>query len=101
MPKENCEINPHKLCNKVFVQIPRLKMENVCEMVPREICTTERVQPKLVKVPVIRKICSKIDNTIISEETHEIHTDKNETVEEGYEDEESNLDGLYLYQKLF
>ena len=94
VPKENCEINPHKICNKVFVQVPRLKMENVCEMIPREICTTERVQPKLVKVPVIRKMCTKLKNEITTEEKDEESHVINEIAEETYEEVQPNLDGL-------
>ena len=78
----------------MFVQVPRLKMENVCEMIPREICTTERVQPKLVKVPVIRKMCTKLKNEITTEEKDEESHVINEIAEETYEEVQPNLDGL-------
>ena len=77
----------------MFVQVPRLKMENVCEMIPREICTTERVQPKLVKVPVIRKMCTTLKNEITTEEKDE-ENHANEITEEVYEEVQPDLDGL-------
>ena len=42
-------------------------METQCDLQPRETCTPERVQPQLVTRPVIKKICTKTNGEITTE----------------------------------
>ena len=58
VPKESCELSPREVCTDVVKQYPALVMSTNCELLPRETCSPERVQPKEVTRPVIKKICT-------------------------------------------
>ena len=60
IPKENCEIQPREVCNNVVRQYPSLKMVKTCKNLPRETCSPERVQPKEVTKPIIKKVSNII-----------------------------------------
>ena len=56
IPKEICELHPREVCTNVVKQYPSLKMVSTCKNLPRETCSPERVQPKEVTRPVIKKV---------------------------------------------
>ena len=58
VPKESCELSPQKICTDVVKQYPTLVMDTNCQILPREICSPERVQPKEVTRPFIKKVCT-------------------------------------------
>ena len=59
-PIEQCELNPRQVCYDIVKQYPTLKMVTDCQILPRETGNPERVRPKEVTKPVIKKICSPI-----------------------------------------
>ena len=59
IPKENCEIQPREVCNNVVRQYPSLKMDTKCKMLPRETCSPERVHPKEITKPVLKKVSKR------------------------------------------
>ena len=61
-PIEECELNPRQVCYDIVKQYPTLKMVTDCQILPRETCNPERVRPKEVTKPVIKKICSPLPN---------------------------------------
>ena len=63
VPKETCEIHPREVCFDIEKQYPKLKMHSECQYLPRETCTPERVRPKEINRPVIKKICTKSDGS--------------------------------------
>ena len=56
VPKESCELHPREVCTDVVKQYPSLQMVSDCQYLPRETCSPERVQPKEVTRPVIKKV---------------------------------------------
>ena len=56
VPKESCEIHPREVCTDIVKQYPSLQMVTKCQHLPRETCSPERVQPKEVTKPVIKKV---------------------------------------------
>ena len=58
VPKENCELHPREVCTDIVKQYPSLKMVSHCDILPRETCSPERVQPREVVKPVIKKVCT-------------------------------------------
>ena len=60
-------MEPREVCTTVIKQYPSLKMETQCDLIPRETCTPERVQPQLVTRPVIKKICTKTNGETTTE----------------------------------
>jgi len=61
VPKESCELHPREVCTDIVKQYPSLQMVSDCQYLPRETCSPERVQPKEVTRPVIKKVCTAID----------------------------------------
>ena len=59
VPKESCELNPREVCIDVVKQYPTLVMDTDCQVLPRETCSPERVQPKEVTRPIIKKVCTE------------------------------------------
>ena len=59
VPKESCELHPREVCIDVVKQYPTLVMDTDCQVLPRETCSPERVQPKEVTRPVIKKVCTE------------------------------------------
>lgn len=60
VPKETCELHPREVCRDIVKQYPSLQMETKCKHLPRETCSPERVQPKEITKPVIKKVCIPI-----------------------------------------
>jgi len=61
VPKESCELHPREVCTDIVKQYPSLQMVTDCQYLPRETCSPERVQPKEITRPVIKKVCTAID----------------------------------------
>lgn len=68
VPTETCEIHPREVCVDVLKQYPSLKIVKNCDVLPRETCNPERVLPKEVTRPVIKKVCT--ENSLPDEETY-------------------------------
>lgn len=58
VPEEKCELVPHESCNEVARLVPRLKPTQQCVDVPRESCVRVRVNPRIVKRPVVKTWCT-------------------------------------------
>ena len=56
IPKEQCELHPREVCHEIVKQYPSLQMVTKCKHLPRETCSPERVQPKEVTKPIIKKV---------------------------------------------
>ncbi len=63
VPKEICDIKPFKICTNETITLPSLELVNECIDVPKEVCALEKVNPKQIVRPVIRKMCKGINNT--------------------------------------
>ena len=57
IPVERCELEPVKTCQLVTRLTPSLHPTNTCTAVPKEICSTDRVNPRKIKKPTIKKWC--------------------------------------------
>ena len=62
VPVEKCELEPYEVCSTVMKQYPTLVEKENCEIVPRESCDPERVLPKIVVRPVVKKSCVKAES---------------------------------------
>ena len=56
IPREVCELHPREVCVDIVKQYPALQGHQNCKFLPRETCSPERVQPKEVTRPVIKKV---------------------------------------------
>ena len=56
-PIEECALEPVKSCSMVTKLVPKLEPFQECVDVPKEVCTSSRVNPRKVKRPVIKKWC--------------------------------------------
>ena len=85
VPVEKCELEPYEVCSTVMKQYPTLVEKENCEIVPRESCDPERVLPKIVVRPVVKKSCVKAESPseIITEpiQQEKISTYFNHTVQ--------------------
>ena len=59
VPKEVCELHPREVCVDIVKQYPSLQVAQNCKLLPRETCSPERVQPKEVTRPVIKKVSQR------------------------------------------
>ena len=76
VPVEKCELEPYEVCSTVMKQYPTLVEKENCEIVPRESCDPERVLPKIVVRPVVKKSCVKAESPVeITESPVEIITE--------------------------
>jgi len=57
VPKETCELRPIQVCTTEVVNYPSLELFNECVEVPKEVCAMERVNPRQVAKPVVRRWC--------------------------------------------
>ena len=57
VPNEICDIKPFKICTNETITLPSLELVNECVDVPKEVCALEKVNPKQIERPVIRKMC--------------------------------------------
>ena len=64
VPVEKCELEPYEVCSTVMKQYPTLVEKENCEIVPRESCDPERVLPKIVVRPVVKKSCVKAESPV-------------------------------------
>ena len=56
-PEETCTLDPQTTCKHVTKLVPALKEVEKCFDVPKEICVRQEVNPRKVKVPVVKKWC--------------------------------------------
>ena len=56
-PKEECELEPKKVCRHTTKMVPQLRSVKECVDVPKEVCATSRVNPEKKKYPTIQKWC--------------------------------------------
>ena len=56
-PVETCHLEPQQTCRQVTRLTPSLHPTSHCLEVPREVCATDRVNPRTVKRPTVRKWC--------------------------------------------
>jgi hypothetical protein len=64
VPKEICDIKPFKICSNETTTLPSLELVNECVDVPKEVCALEKVNPKQVVRPVVKKTCKGIASNI-------------------------------------
>ena len=57
-------------------QYPTLVEKENCEIVPRESCDPERVLPKIVVRPVVKKSCVKVESPEVEIITEPIQQEK-------------------------
>ena len=57
VPKETCELKPLKICTNEIVSYPVLQLVNECVDVPKEVCSLEKVNPRQVARPIVKKWC--------------------------------------------
>lgn len=57
VPEEDCDIQPEEQCHMEATLVPRLVPKPNCVKVPKEICVNSKVNPRVVKKPVIKEWC--------------------------------------------
>ena len=57
VPKEYCDIIPHKTCSQATKLVPNLKPSTECNMVPTEVCTMNYAKKKIVEKPLKTEWC--------------------------------------------
>jgi len=57
IPEEDCDIQPEEQCHMEATLVPRLVPKPNCIKVPREICVNSKINPRVVKKPVIKEWC--------------------------------------------
>ena len=56
-PVEQCELEPQQVRKQVTKLVPQLVPRQECVKVPKEVCATSRLNPKVKKIPFIQKWC--------------------------------------------
>jgi len=56
-PVEQCNLEPQRTCRHVTKLVPKLEPTEECVDVPKEVCTRSRINPTVIKVPVVKKWC--------------------------------------------
>ena len=56
-PKEECTLEPQRICTHVTKLVPKLEPAEECVDVPKEVCTRSRTNPRKVSRPVVKKWC--------------------------------------------
>ena len=64
-PEEQCELSPQKTCRHKTTLVPRLKPENECTIVPKEICNIKYVNTRIERVPFKSLWCQDQDEELI------------------------------------
>ncbi len=59
IPEEHCTLVPVRECTDSVKIVPNLVPTSECVPVSQEVCTTEKVNPRKVKRPVVKKWCGK------------------------------------------
>jgi len=57
VPEEQCTLEPQTECKQVTKLVPLLKPAEECVDIPKEVCVRNRVNPKRVQKPIIKKWC--------------------------------------------
>ena len=57
VPEEQCTLEPQKECKQVTKLVPLLKPAEECVDIPKEVCVRQRINPRRVQKPVIKKWC--------------------------------------------
>ena len=57
VPEETCNLKPKKQCKSVTRLVPNLKPVEECTDVPKEVCSKNKLPPRVVKKPVTKKWC--------------------------------------------
>lgn len=57
VPEEECNMVPQKACREEVTIVPSLVPHETCVDVPKEVCTTARVNPRKIQKPVIKRWC--------------------------------------------
>lgn len=57
VPEEDCDIQPEEQCHMEATLVPRLVPRPNCIKVPREVCVNSKINPRVVKKPVIKEWC--------------------------------------------
>ena len=78
VPKEVCELKPLKVCTNEVVSLPSLELVNECVQVPKEVCSLEKVNPRQVARPIIKKWCQSSSKDPYSNNFIEIQTSTNQ-----------------------
>ncbi len=60
VPEEECTLVPQKRCHNEFTIVPSLVQKETCMDVPKEVCTTARVNPRKTKKPVFKRWCGPV-----------------------------------------
>ena len=55
-PMEQCELEPLQVCQQVTKLLPKLSKRKECVKVPKEVCATSRLNPKIKNVPFVKKL---------------------------------------------
>ena len=50
-------MKPLKVCINEVISLPSLELVNECVDVPKEVCSVERVNPREVSRPLVKKFC--------------------------------------------
>lgn len=59
VPRESCQLIPRKSCTLVPKFLPKLEPVEQCYLVPFEVCRKEFVNPRKIRIPVVKKVCDK------------------------------------------
>merc|ERR1711971_679732 len=70
-PVEECGMESFNTCRPVTKLTPSLVPKQTCRDVPRETCSTSKVNPRRVRRPVIRRVCIRKDDDTDTEDTKE------------------------------
>lgn len=57
IPEEDCDIQPEEQCHMEATLVPRLVPKPNCVKVPKEVCVNSKINPRVVKKPVIKEWC--------------------------------------------
>jgi hypothetical protein len=66
VPEETCNLKPKKQCKSVTRLVPNLKPVEECTDVPKEVCSRNKLPPRVIKKPVTKKWCYSTE----PEDTH-------------------------------
>jgi len=56
-PREECQLEPQKTCKFVTKLVPKLEPKQECVDVPKEVCTSQKQNPRKITKPLIKKWC--------------------------------------------
>jgi len=56
-PEETCNLEPQKECKHVTKLVPHLQPREECVDIPKEVCARNRINPRKITRPVVKKWC--------------------------------------------